>query len=204
VRQVFDGWELAPILVARTGQPFTVFDSNGYFAAGGDTIASRYIPTGAFSLSGTSSTANPTAPNTFTYSTLPGSNTYVDPLVGSGELPTCDMTTNAAGHQVSLGTNCHYPSNMTRRNAFRQPGWYNVNFAIAKAFPITERFRLQFRSEFYNALNHSNYYVQTTQADAGYYGTGVPFQLVGKKGVNPAAGVPNERRFIQLALRLTF
>ena len=201
-RQVLDGWQFSPILVARTGNPFTVLDSNGFL--GTDTIASRYVPSGAFSLSGTSSTSHPTAANTFTYSTLPGSSTYTDPLVGSGELPTCDMTTNAAGHRVSTGQNCHYPAAMTRRNAFRQPGWYNINLAIAKNFPINERFKMQFRTEFYNALNHSNYYVQTTQADAGNFGTGVPFQIVGKKGVNPAAGVPNERRFIQMALRLTF
>jgi hypothetical protein len=201
-RQILDGWEFAPILVARTGNPFTVFDSNGFL--GTDTIASRYIPSGAFTLGGTSSTADPTAPNTFVYSNLPGSSTYSDPLVGSGELPTCDMTTNAAGHQVSLGTNCHFPANMTGRNAFRQPGWYNINLAIAKSFPISERVKMQFRTEFYNALNHSNYYVQTSQADAGFFGSAVPFQIIGKKGVNPAVGVPNERRFVQMALRLTF
>jgi hypothetical protein len=202
VKQVLDGWMFAPILVARSGNPFSVFDSNGFL--GTDTIASRYIPSGPYSLEGSSSTSSPTAPNTFTYSNLPGSLTYTDPLVGSGELPTCDMTTNAAGHQVSTGQNCHFPANMTGRNAFRQPGWYNFNIAIGKSFPINERFNLQFRSEFYNALNHSNYYVQTSQADAGYFGSNVPFQVIGKKGVNPAAGIPNERRFIQLALRLTF
>ena len=186
-RQVFDGWELAPILVARTGNPFTVFDSNGFL--GTDTIASRYIPSAAFDLGGSTSTSNPTAPNTFVYSNLPGSNTYTDPLVGSGELPTCDMVTNAAGHLVSTGQNCHYPSNMTGRNTFRQPGWYNINFSIGKYFPINERFKLQYRAEFYNALNHSNYYVQTSQADAGFFGSNVPFQILGKKGVNPAVGI---------------
>ena len=201
-RQAFDGWELAPILVARTGNPFTVFDSNGFL--GTDTIASRYVPSAAFELGGSSSTSSPTAPNTFVYSNLPGSNTYKDPLVGSGELPTCDMVTNAAGHLVSTGQNCHYPSNMAGRNLFRQPGWYNINFSIGKYFPINERFKLQYRAEFYNALNHSNYYVQTSQADAGFFGSGVPFQILGKKGVNPAVGVPNERCFIQMALRLTF
>jgi len=201
-KQVLDGWEFAPIVVARTGNPFTVFDSNGFL--GTDTIASRYVPTGAFALDGTTSTSNPTAPNAFNYLNLPGSNTYTDPLVGSGELPTCDMTTNAAGHLVSTGKNCHFPSNMTGRNAFQQPGWYNINFSIGKYFPINERFKLQYRAEFYNLLNHSNYYVQTSQADAGFFGTNVPFQIVGKKGVNPAAGIANERRFIQMALRLTF
>jgi hypothetical protein len=93
---------------------------------------------------------------------------------------------------------------MTRRNAFRSPGIYNINLAIGKTFPIGERFKMQFRTELYNALNHSNYYVQTGQADAGIVGSNTPFQIIGKKGVNPAAGVPNERRFVQMALRLTF
>ncbi|HMK29735.1 MAG TPA: TonB-dependent receptor plug domain-containing protein, partial [Terriglobales bacterium] len=203
-KQVLDGWEFAPILTAHTGNPFTIFDSNGFL--GSDTIASRYVPTAAFGLSGNTSTSNPVAPNTFTYLNLPGSNTYTDPLVGSGELPTCDMTTNAAGHLVSLGTNCHFPSDMTGRNTFRGPGWYNINASIGKYFPINERFKLQFRTEFYNLLNHSNYYVQTGQADAGNFGSGVPFSIIGKKGVNPAptVSVPNERRFIQMALKLTF
>ena len=202
MRQVLDGWEFAPILVARTGNPFTVFDSNGFL--GTDTIASRFVPTGGFALEGSSSTSNPNAPNSFVYLDLPGSNTYRDPLVGSGELPTCDMVTNGAGHLVSTGQNCHFPANMLGRNAFRQPGWYNINFSVGKYFPINERFKLQYRAEFYNLLNHSNYYVQSSQADAGFFGSNVPFQIIGKKGVNPAAGVPNERRFIQMALRLTF
>lgn len=202
-KQVLDGWSLAPIITARTGQPFTVFDSNGF--VGTDTIASRYVPTAPFQLTGSSSTATTLGtPNTFAYINLPGSNTYTDPLVGSGELPTCDMVTNAAGNLVSTGQNCHFPANMTRRNEFRGPGAYNINLSAGKEFPITERYHLQFRGEFYNLLNHSNYYVQSNLADAGYFGSNTPFTIEGKKGVNPAAGIPNERRFIQLALKLTF
>jgi len=96
---------------------------------------------------------------------------------------------------------------MTRRNAFHGPGVYNINLAIAKAFPITERFRMQFRSEFYNLLNHSNYYVQSgATADASVFDATDPTTqfIVGKRGVNPAAGVANERRFIQFGLKLIF
>ena len=203
MKQVMDGWSLAPIVTARTGNPFTVFDSNGF--VGTDTIASRYVPTAPFGLTGSTSTATTLGtPNTFAYLNLPGSNTYTDPLVGSGELPTCDMVTNAAGNLVSTGQNCHFPSDMTHRNAFRGPGAYNINLSAGKEFPVTERVHLQFRGEFYNLLNHSNYYVQSNLADAGYFGSLTPFTIEGKKGVNPAAGVPNERRFVQLALKVTF
>jgi hypothetical protein len=173
---------------------------------GTDTIASRYVPTAPFQLAGSTSTATllNNRPNTFAYINLPGSNTYTDPLVGSGEQPTCDMITNSAGDLVSTGQNCHFPANMTRRNAFRGPGVYNINLSAGKEFPITERYRLQFRAEFYNLLNHSNYYVQSNVADAGNFGSLTPFAIQGKKGVNPAAGVPNERRFVQFAVKLNF
>jgi hypothetical protein len=41
-------------------------------------------------------------------------------------------------------------------------------------------------------------------ADAGNFGSLTPFAIQGKKGVNPAAGVPNERRFVQFAVKLNF
>ena len=90
---------------------------------------------------------------------------------------------------------------MMSRNAFKGPGAYFVNLAIGKSFRINERFSLKFRSEFYNLFNHSNYYVQSgSSADLG----GAAGPIIGKRGVNPAAGVPNERRFIQFALKLQF
>lgn len=207
VKQIVDGWEFAPIFTARTGNPFTVFDSTNNI---GDTVSARYfIPAGA-TIPRTGSTNVPATGgfaglNTFKYFELPPSATYADPLVGSGELPTCDMVTNGAGNQVSTGKNCKFPSNMTGRNQFTGPGVYNINAQVSKTFPITERVHLQFRSEFYNLLNHSNYYVQGGSTnDVGNTPNVTNFQVIGKRGVNPAAGVPNERRFIQFALKLIF
>ena len=37
------------------------------------------------------------------------------------------------------------------------PGFHNVDFSLLKNTPITERMNLQFRSEFFNALNHPNF-----------------------------------------------
>ncbi len=205
LRQVLDGWEVSPIITARTGNPFTVFDS---FNNIGDTVAARYfVPDGAnIPLTGSTADSTINGPNTYTYLTLPGSAAYADPLVGSGELPTCDMVTNSAGNMVSTGQNCHWPSNMSHRNAFRGPGYYNVDAAIGKTFAITERLKLQFRGEFYNLLNHSNYYVQSgASADTANNGDDTqPFQIIGKRGFNPAGGIPNERRFIQLSARISF
>ncbi len=210
LKQALDGWELAPIITARTGNPFTVFDSTNNI---GDTVSARYwIPAGYTPpKTGTSASILATgtdfaSANTFDYLNLPPSATYADPLVGSGELPTCDMTTNSAGNLVSTGQNCHWPSNLLSRNYFRAPGVYNINVALGKTFPITERFKLQIRGEAYNLLNHSNYYVQPGATnDVGNFGNADnPFQVTGKRGVIPAAGVANERRFIQFSARLSF
>ena len=52
------------------------------------------------------------------------------------------------------------------RNAYAGPSFWNFNFVVAKTFKLTERFNLQFRGEFYNAFNHSNYYINTGNLDS--------------------------------------
>ncbi len=43
------------------------------------------------------------------------------------------------------------------RNIFQAPGYWNVDIGINKTFQITERFKLDFRTEMFNALNHTNF-----------------------------------------------
>jgi len=44
LKQVLDGWELAPIITARTGNSFTTFDCSANI---GDTVCARYfVPSG--------------------------------------------------------------------------------------------------------------------------------------------------------------
>jgi len=160
-KEILDGWEFAPIFYANTGYPYTIYDcTNGGYAY----ICPRYIPSGPVALTGNTSTAaaNQTGINTFAYQTIPAPLVYGSTLGGNSDLPTCatDPTTG-----LSLGTNCSFPANMTGRNQFRQPGYWNTNFGIYKTFKVTEKYALQFRAEMYNAFNHSNYYVQTGNLD---------------------------------------
>jgi hypothetical protein len=43
------------------------------------------------------------------------------------------------------------------RSAFRGPGLVNVDTSLFKQIPLNERWKLQFRTEFFNILNHANF-----------------------------------------------
>jgi hypothetical protein len=163
MKEILDGWEFAPTFYANSGYPYTIYDCTNAYT---NYTCPRYIPSGAVAKTGSTSTsgaAKLTTPNTFGYETIPAPLVYGSIYGGNGAIPTCasDPTTG-----LSLGTNCVFPSDMTGRNEFRQPGVWSTNFGIYKNFKVTEKTALQFRAEMFNAFNHSNYYVQTGNADA--------------------------------------
>jgi len=43
------------------------------------------------------------------------------------------------------------------RNIFTGPSYWNVDLGITKSFQLSERFKLDFRAEMFNALNHTNF-----------------------------------------------
>ena len=45
------------------------------------------------------------------------------------------------------------------RNIVRASSLFNMDFSILRNFFITERVKLQFRGEFFNATNHTNFAV---------------------------------------------
>jgi hypothetical protein len=56
------------------------------------------------------------------------------------------------------------------RNILFSPGMANVDMAVAKNFAITERWRVQFRSEFFNLFNRANFNDPNSNVSAGTYG----------------------------------
>ncbi len=43
------------------------------------------------------------------------------------------------------------------RNIFQAPGYWNVDLGVQKGFELTEKFKLQFRTEVFNAFNQANF-----------------------------------------------
>jgi hypothetical protein len=76
------------------------------------------------------------------------------------------------------------------RNILTGPGINNVDFGLHRLFPIGERFRLEFRAEAFNALNHPQF--------------GQPGNTIGNPGVGKISSTSIPNREIQLALRLAF
>ena len=122
---------------------------------------------------------------------IPGTTTPLPGSLQSSTLPIC----TGLGHQ-----GCRFPNNMLGRNSSAGPNVWNWDLGVYKDIPVTERVSVQLRGEFYNILNHKNFYVlgyalggadvsssATIQAQKGGYGN--PF---------------DERRVTQLAIRVTF
>ena len=87
-----------------------------------------------------------------------------------------------------------------QRDFLSGPGTVNTNFSVIKETPIKEGFRVQFRAEFFNLLNHANFalpnanvFVQTAN------GGGAPNPTFGK-----ITGTTTSSRQIQFALKLLF
>ena len=76
----------------------------------------------------------------------------------------------------------------TGRNVLIGPGLETWDLGADKDFRITERFGLQFRAEFFNALNHANF--------------GLPNASIGSAAAGTITSVITNARQVQFALRL--
>jgi hypothetical protein len=184
LKQVGSGWSLSPIFTARTGIPFSVWDSTNALQS-----IPRYVPNGTIPKYSTASGISTSTPNLFNLLSLPAANSFSNPSLDG------------------ISDFGPYPSNMTARNVFRGPGAYNFDLALSKTFPVTERLKLEFITEAFDIFNHANMYVVTSNADAANF-SGGPIILQGKKGglgiANAEGAQHDERRFVQFALRATF
>ncbi|HVH87945.1 MAG TPA: hypothetical protein VM912_14555, partial [Terriglobales bacterium] len=85
------------------------------------------------------------------------------------------------------------------------PGFHRLDFSTFKEFPFQDRFRLQFRAEFFNILNHPNFNAP------GFGGNGVVSIPGATNFTNPNFGAigstrdaPYDPRQIQFALKLYY
>jgi hypothetical protein len=174
-KALLGGWGISGIVNVQSGSPYSVYDClNGFSTCTRALIVGPVTNTGSVG----SDTGDP---NRFVYNTnsglisdaLPGCTTFVD---------------------LFPGENGCLPDNMSKRNQFRGPGFWNVDLAVMKRWYFTERVNLQLRVDAQNAFNHANPFVNVSEQDiAGFFGEGQT-TTVSKFG----------RRQIQVGLKLTF
>ena len=170
-RHVLDGWQLTWIFNARTGAPFSIYDcTNGNFKC------NRLLQAGPIDIDGMGdSSPRSEQGNLYTFIDLSNQlsqvGAYADPITGVADYGP-------------------FPSNMTARNAFRRPGYWNLDGGIYKNLQITEDVSVQLRGEFYNVFNHANLFIDDGSVDISVS----PFVTAFKEG----------RRQVQLAAKIIF
>ena len=138
------GWSLNAIFNAHSGYPFSIYDCSN-----ARVLCMRALdPVGLQrTMNAGTATGNP---NEYTLldlkPILPFAGTYVNPLTGNNDFGP-------------------YPSTMTARDDFREPGYWNVDFLLSKRFRFGNRYAAQFRFEAYNLFDHANMYVHADSAD---------------------------------------
>jgi len=145
--RVLGGWEVGGIFTAQTGQPFTPL-------IGGDPLGTNSFDPWAFPdqlrTPGCKTPVNPGNPNNyiklecFTLPALPAS-------------APASLQAQCTPFPTAPGT-CENLLPKVRRNSVLGPGAFNLDFSLFKnnyVKKISENFNVQFRAEFFNALNHS-------------------------------------------------
>ena len=179
-----DGWQLSGIANTYGGVPINVntgFDRAGFTS--GNTPRPNYVPDApAATIGGIN---------------YPACNN--DPILGRDGLNSIGRWFNANCYALQpVGT-----FGDTGRNTLRGPGFFNMDVSLLKDTRISERFKLQFRAEFFNIFNHANFAnpnnnVFSTPTAANPTGIAAP------AGTITASNAGSTPRQIQLALKLTF
>jgi hypothetical protein len=93
------------------------------------------------------------------------------------------------------------------RDTLTGPGYKDIDLSLAKTTQIDERFRLQFRAEFFNVLNHTNLLTPSETVFTTGPTQGTAANQTTAAVVSPTAGVITSAattRQIQLGLKLLF
>jgi hypothetical protein len=176
VREVLAGWEISPIISWQSGSPFSINPGN-------DNAAFGELNKGSGCLQDCASDRADRVPGVPLNVRQGGRAHWTEQYFN----PAAFITR----HDGTFGD--------SGRNLIQGPPGFNVDAALMKNWSILERYRLQFRFEFFNATNHpimANPYAQPGDSGGG------PSQINGGNG--GFGGTNNTTRVGQAALKLTF
>lgn len=180
VNSVVGGWTLGGLILYTSGQPFIASVNNIYYPLWGD-----FYPD--YSLTGFHGPADPRA-----YQPATTSNPNPTPVFYMPQsIATSPIPANPATSPVQLGTG---PAVIS---ALRCPGSANEDASLLKYFSMGSdgRYKLSFRTEFYNLFNRHTYAIN------GCGGSGTQ---IGANNFGEVTGVNDNPRTGQFAIRFAF
>jgi hypothetical protein len=197
-RDLLAGWEMSAILSFQTGQPFSLIDSGVVDRDEIENTRPRVTGQVPSVLRGRTIVADTVTPNAF----------LVLPL-NLVRYPNGGCVPEARPFACELSVNGPFAGTL-RRNSFPRPGMHSENVAVLKNLNLPifrqEGLKLQFRAEFYNLLNHSNLYVNSSSRDVARLSWNTPTTMI--PGVTASFGtperLPQEARQIVLGLKVLF
>jgi hypothetical protein len=195
-----NGWQVSGTVFWHSGIPFSVLSTP--YSANGNGIVNGSGPQFASVIPGVSLYAHQSIASV----TQPGTVQWLNP---NAFVSTVDPSTGACfGGDNSQ--NCQFGN--LGRNALRGPNFAWSDFYLTKSFPLTERVKLRFDTQFFNVFNHPNFGLPSmvlagipgklsTQTGFGAltYATSPPTGLLGV-----GLGGDSTPRMIAFQLRLQF
>jgi len=164
---IVGGWDLGGLMIWEDGSPFTVYSGR---ATGPSTGTAASTSTwanynGNRNIGGLYMNNNGIGPGVYFFTPA----------------EVAAFSEPAAGYIGSAG-----------RNAFRGPGFFNIDASLVKRFELMERKYITFRAEAYNLINHPDF----ANPGVNFGGTATAFGKISSTVNNP--------RIMQLAMRFDF
>jgi hypothetical protein len=177
-RTAFGGWQISGVTTLQSGYPFTVV------TGGPDSSGFNQANAGTMTMPSAGDRPDLTKPGP-----VPQNNRNPD-----AAFDTTFFTPAFAGRVGTSG-----------RNQYYGPGLANYDVAIGKSFPVREQVRLQFRGDFFNLFNHTNF--ANPISDMSNANFGKITQTLGSAvatSVGTTGGPIGGPRLIQLSVRVQF
>ena len=178
IRKLGDGWSISGIATLQSGLPFSIMDSAAGTLFGPATI----YTTGSLAPGATLADARRSGSVSSRVNEFFNTSAFVPaPFVPDGGL--IDGKYPVSGGGTIFGN--------LGRNILRGPDQQDFDIAVIKTIPVTERVKLIFRWEIFNALNRPNFANPSNDVS-----TPSTFGVISALTVNP--------RIMQYALKLEF
>lgn len=140
-RLFLTNWQVSGVVVAMSGLPIDIFDP-----AGGSLYGQIFGARPNWTPGANSKTAMTNVPRNY----------YFDPFAFEQALVQSGQAIPSAHDPVALAGDTGTDYGTVGRNILRGPSQSNVDLSLMKRFSLTESKSMEFRTDFFNALNHAS------------------------------------------------